>query len=253
MLLFLLLLLSGVLRTLTLSTTEDSIWSLSVTLLLVHLILSDHAEGHSIDTEVDVRFVFRRHDSAQPASEHNIQLSFCTLAQCCNFRLRGTGLSTRLECVGICAGAFRDRMVCFVSDHAKRSRGQRSLLSELASRISPTYLPAQRRHPGSALRPVVLTTSLSALALLVVLPLSAHSAIVYVLAVPLGATFGVPALWMYIQRYRKCARLGLLIYIVLMLVRAAANSRVRGTAPCLACSEDAARRLQLQSYTVGLS
>lgn len=58
-LIFLLFLISPVLKTLTLSTDSDSIWALSSVLLAINILLADYRDGREslMEGSLDVRFV----------------------------------------------------------------------------------------------------------------------------------------------------------------------------------------------------
>ncbi|PLW13121.1 hypothetical protein PCANC_15539 [Puccinia coronata f. sp. avenae] len=165
-LIFLLLLISPVLKTLTLSTDSDSIWALSSVLLTINILLADYRDGReSLMVEgLDVSF--------PSALSINAAISASVV------------LASRLP-----SNADVFALVLFAVEWFG--------LFPLMRR------DVMRKYPDSLFRPVVLNISLSSLAFLISSTLSISVGLIYLMAVPLGTVFILPGIYVWLQRYKR--------------------------------------------------
>ncbi|OAV92551.1 hypothetical protein PTTG_06633 [Puccinia triticina 1-1 BBBD Race 1] len=165
-LIFLLMLISPVLKTLTLSTDSDSIWALSAVLLTINILLADYRDGREslIEGSLDVSF--------PSALSINAAISASVV------------LGSRLP-----SNADVFSLVLFAVEWFA--------LFPLMRR------DVMRKYPDSLFRPVVLNISLASLAFLISWTLSISVALIYLMAVPLGTAFILPGIYVWLQRYKK--------------------------------------------------
>ncbi|KAA1096160.1 hypothetical protein PGT21_006488 [Puccinia graminis f. sp. tritici] len=165
-LIFLLLLISPVLKTLTLSTDSDSIWALSSVLFTINILLADYRDGREslIEGSLDVSF--------PSALSINAAISASVV------------LGSRLP-----SNADVFALVLFAVEWFA--------LFPLMRR------DVMRKYPDSLFRPVVLNISLACLAFLICSTLSISVGLIYLMAVPLGTAFILPGIYVWLQRYKK--------------------------------------------------
>ncbi|CAH7677572.1 phosphatidylinositol N-acetylglucosaminyltransferase subunit C [Phakopsora pachyrhizi] len=168
-LIFLLLLLSPVLKTLTISTASDSIWALSSVLLIISILLGDYRDGREslIEGSLDVSFPSAL--SLNAAIFASVVLASRLFSNADVFAL----LLFSVEWYALFPLMRRDVM---------------------------------RKHPNSIFRPIVLNISLSTLAFMIAISLSITVGIIYLLVVPLGVVFGLPTVYIWVQRYKRDLR-----------------------------------------------
>ncbi|POW12487.1 hypothetical protein PSTT_04499 [Puccinia striiformis] len=165
-LIFILLLISPVLKTLTLSTDSDSIWALSTILLTINIILADYRDGREslIPGSLDVSF--------PSALSINAAISASVV------------LGSRLP-----SNADVFALVLFAVEWFA--------LFPLMRR------DVMRKYPDSLFRPIVLNISLSCLAFLISTTLSISVGLIYLLVVPFGTALILPGIYVWLQRYKK--------------------------------------------------
>lgn len=165
-LIFLLLLISPVLKTLTLSTESDSIWVLSSILLTINILLADYRDGREslIEGSLDVSF--------PSALSINAAISASVV------------LASRLS-----SNADVFALVLFAVEWFT--------LFPLMRR------DVMRKHPDSLFRPIVLNISLASLAFMIGSSLSISLGLIYLLIVPIGTVFILPGIYVWVQRYKK--------------------------------------------------
>lgn len=123
MLIFLILLLSPVLRTLTLSTDSDSIWALATVLIAINILLGDYNDAGEVlaQTDVDVRSVllYQSHALLYPAHTFVCpQFPFSSIYQRGHLCLRRFGLASLFKCRRLWSRPLCRRVVCALSPHA---------------------------------------------------------------------------------------------------------------------------------------
>ncbi|MBW0472078.1 hypothetical protein O181_011793 [Austropuccinia psidii MF-1] len=166
LLILLLLLLSPLLRTLTQSTDSDSIWALSAFLLTINILLGDYRDGRESLMEGSLDVSFPSALSLNAAISASIVL--------------GSRLSSNGQVFAL--------VVFAVKWFALFPLMRRDVM---------------RKHPNSLFRPILLNLSLACLALLMGLTLSTSVGLLYLIIVPLGTGLGLPAIYMWVQRYKK--------------------------------------------------
>lgn len=165
-LIIIILLLSPVLKTLTLSTSSDSIYALTTILISINILLADYP--HQItNPNVDVSFV--------SALSLNAAIFASVL------------LGSRLDSN---AGIF-SLTIFALQWFALFPIMRRDMI---------------RKHPGSNLRPIVLNVSLGFIAASVIAPISGLALALYTLIVPIGTCLVLPAIYSFVQRYKKDLR-----------------------------------------------
>ncbi|KAG0143028.1 hypothetical protein CROQUDRAFT_49381 [Cronartium quercuum f. sp. fusiforme G11] len=167
LLIFLLLLLSPVLKTLTLSTASDSIWALTAVLLALNILLGDYRHRPNPNSHLDVSF---------PSA---LSLNAAIFASV----VLGSRLSSNADVFGLVLFAL-----------------------EWFALFPLMRRDMMRKHPESHLRPVVLNVSLALIALLILYPISSSTALIYLTLVPLGSTFVLPAIYCGLQHYKRDLR-----------------------------------------------
>ncbi|KAH9819729.1 phosphatidylinositol N-acetylglucosaminyltransferase subunit C [Melampsora americana] len=165
-LIILILLLSPVLKTLTLSTSSDSIYALTTILISINILLADYPYQIT-NPNVDVSFV--------SALSLNAAIFASVL------------LGSRLDSN---AGVF-SLTIFALQWFALFPIMRRDMI---------------RKHPNSNLRPIILNISLGFIAVSVIAPISKLALALYTLIVPIGTCLVLPAIYSFVQRYKKDLR-----------------------------------------------